>query len=37
MLDWLTEPYVIATIIIAGATVAFLALLAGIVVQMHKR
>ena len=37
MLDWLSEPYVMATAVVGVATAAFLALLVGIVVQMRKR
>lgn len=38
MLDWLLwQPGVLATLIIGVATLAFLALLAGIVVAMRRR
>ncbi|AIY03462.1 hypothetical protein ART_3863 [Arthrobacter sp. PAMC 25486] len=37
VLDWLLEPGVLATLIIGAVTLAFLALLAGIVVEIRKR
>lgn len=37
MLDWLTEPYVAATLITGVVAAAFMVLLVGIVVKMRKR
>ena len=37
MLEWLLGPGVIATLIIGAATLAFLAVLVGIVVQLRKQ
>ncbi len=37
MLEWLLGPGIIATLVIGAATLAFLVLLVGIVVQIRKQ